>query len=71
MQVQNMRAEVSAAPSQQTQPPTVRSPPSQSGLASPQPERSGGEGGEDHQAAWAREEQQVRHWFLRFDDGSP
>ncbi|KAF9467821.1 snare protein TLG1/Syntaxin [Collybia nuda] len=58
-EIQNLRAEVSATSSRQIQSPVVRSPPPRSGLTSPHPERSGGEGEDDHQAAWAREEQQL------------
>ncbi|RDB30032.1 Syntaxin-10 [Hypsizygus marmoreus] len=53
-EIQNMRAEVLAS-SSQVQRYTIASPPSRSGMTSPQPEREA----EDAQGAWAREEQQA------------
>jgi len=52
-----MRAELSGGSSQMSR-ATVPSAASRSGLASPRPERETRDG-EDHQAAWAREEQQL------------
>lgn len=52
-----MRAELSGGPSQIPR-ATAPGAASRSGLASPRPEREIGDG-EDHQEAWAREEQQL------------
>ncbi|KAF8068859.1 t-SNARE, partial [Lyophyllum atratum] len=54
---QSMRAELSGGSAQMPR-PTAPSAAPRNGLASPRPERELGEG-EDHQGAWAREEQQL------------
>ena len=59
MQAQNMRAELSAGPSRTEARAARPNSPSRSGPASPSQEPSGVDG-EDHQVAWARQEQEVR-----------